>query len=163
MLQHVTYLYKFNLDMAGRLVADLTPEQMVLQPSGAVNHPAWSLGHLALTANWLAVLLGLESQAPEGWERVFATGGIPSGDAADYPPKDELLAALAAQHARNTDAVLQADPAWLAEPNPDERRRRYFPTVGDVVMFLMTSHEASHLGQISAWRRAAGIGPPARR
>lgn len=162
MIEHVTYLYRFNLGMAQRLVADLTPGQMVLQPSGVVNHPAWTLGHLAISANGLGSLLGLASEVPEGWDRVFATGGIPSGDAADYPSKEELLAALAAQHERNTEAVLQADPAWFAAPHPDERRRRYFPTVGDVVIFLMTSHETSHLGQVSAWRRAAGIGPPAR-
>ena len=162
MLQHVTYVYRFNLGMAQRLVADLAPAQMVLQPSGVVNHPAWTLGHLVTSANGLGGLLGLEPEVPEGWDRVFATGGIPSGDAADYPSKAELLEALAAQHERNTGAVLQADPAWFARPHPDERIRNYFPTVGDVVTFLMTSHETSHLGQISAWRRAAGIGPPAR-
>lgn len=162
MIEHVAYLYKFNLGIAQRFVADLTPEQMVLQPSGVVNHPAWTLGHLVMSANGLAMFLGLESQASDGWDRVFATGGIPSGDAADYPSKDALLAALAAQHERNTEAVLQADPAWLAAPHPDEQRRKYFPTRGDIAAFLMTSHEASHLGQLSAWRRAAGIGPPAR-
>ena len=162
MLQHVTYVYKFNLGMAERLVADLTPEQMVLQPSGVVNHPAWSLGHLVLSANGLAVYLGLESQVPDGWDRVFATGGTPSGDEGDYPAREELLAALTAQHERNTGAVLQADPASFAAPHPEERVRKYFPTLGDMVTFLMTSHETSHLGQISAWRRAAGIGPPAR-
>ena len=162
MIQHVTYVYRFNLGMAQRLVADLAPAQMVLQPSGVVNHPAWSLGHLVMSANGLGRLLGLEPEVPEGWDRVFATGGIPSGDAADYPSKEELLEALAAQHERNTAAALQADPVWFAKPHPDERFRKYFPTVGDVVTFLMTSHETSHLGQISAWRRAADIGPPAR-
>ena len=163
MIEHVAYLYKFNLGIAQRLVADLTPEQMVLQPSGVVNHPAWTLGHLVVSANGLGRLLGLAPEAPDGWDRVFATGGIPSGDAADYPSKEALLEALAAQHERNTAAVLQADPAWFAKPHPDEQRRQYFPTVGDIVIFLMTSHETSHLGQLSAWRRAAGIGPPARR
>ena len=163
MLQHVTYVYRFNLGMAERLVADLAPAQMVLQPSGVVNHPAWTLGHLVISANGLGGLLELPSQAPEGWDRIFATGGIPSGDAADYPAREELLAALAAQHERNTAAVLKADAAWFAKPHPDERIRKYFPTVGDVVTFLMTSHETSHLGQISAWRRAADIGPPASR
>ena len=163
MLQHVAYLYKFNLGVAERLVADLTPEQMVLQPSGVVNHPAWSLGHLVTSANGLAMLLGLEADIAPGWHKTFATGGIPSGDAADYPSKSELLAALSAQHERNTEALLQTDPARLAQAHPDERLRQYFPTVGDTVMFLMTSHEMSHLGQLSAWRRAAGIGPPARR
>ena len=136
MIEHVTYLYKFNLGVAGRLVADLTAEQMVLQPSGAVNHAAWTLGHLVMSANGLARLLSLPSDVPDGWDRVFATGGIPSGDAADYPAKEALLEALAAQHERNTAAVLAADPAWLAEPAPgrapaallsDGGRHRHLP------------------------------------
>ena len=154
MIQHVIYLYRFNLGVAARLVQDLTPQQMVQQPAGVVNHPAWSLGHLAMTANNLAVLLGLESQAPKGWPRIFATGGIPSGDPSLYPSKEELLAFLTEQHERNSAAVLQADPAWFATPHPNEQRRKFFPTVGDMVVMLMTSHEMNHLGQISAWRRA---------
>ena len=66
MIQHVTYLYRFNLNVASRLVGDLSPQQMVEQPAGVVNHPAWSLGHLCMTADRLAGLLGLDSQAPGG-------------------------------------------------------------------------------------------------
>ena len=162
MIQHVTYLYQFNLKIAARLVGDLTREQMVQQPAGVVNHPAWSLGHLAMTSNNLGVLLGLESQAPEGWARIFATGGVPSGDPAIYPSREELLAFLTAQHERVTAAVQDADPAWFSTPHPNEQRRKFFPTVGDMVVMMMTSHEMNHLGQISAWRRAMGLGPPPR-
>ncbi len=159
MLQHVTYLYGFNLRFARSLVDNLTPEQMVAQPHGVINHPAWTLGHLAMAADSLAVYLGLERQAPVGWDKTFATGGTPSGERAAYPSKEELLAALTAQHERNTAAARQADPALFGRPHPDERRRERFPTVGDIAVFLMTSHEMDHLGQLAAWRRAMGLGP----
>ena len=162
MVQQLTYLYGFNLRVARAMVDDLTPEQMVEQPHGVVNHPAWSLGHLVMTADGLAGLLGLDPEAPEGWATVFATGGIPAGDPSLFPAKRELLDALASQHERVGAAVERADPAWFATPNPDERRRRRFPTVGDVAVFLMTSHEMLHLGQIAAWRRAMGLGPARR-
>jgi uncharacterized damage-inducible protein DinB len=38
--------------------------------------------------------------------------------------------------------------------------RKYFPTVGDQMVFMMTAHEMDHLGQMAAWRRAMGL-PPA--
>lgn len=158
MKQHVTYLYGFNLGFAERLVKDLTPEQMVQQPGGVINHPAWSLGHLVNTANSLAQLLGLESEAPEGWDKIFATGGTPSDDQSLFPSKEELLAELKKQHTRNTAAFDQVDPAELAKPHPNEKARKYFPTVGDLVVFLMTAHEMDHLGQVAAWRRAMGLG-----
>lgn len=162
MIEHVINLYKFNLNVANRLVQDLTPQQMVQQPSGVVNHPAWSLGHLAMTANNLAVLLGLKSQVPEGWNQIFSIGGIPSGDLSLYPSKEELISILTAQHERNSAAVFKADPAWFSTPHPNEQRRKVFPTVGDMVVMLMTSHEMNHLGQISVWRRAMGLQPPRR-
>ena len=162
MVQQLTYLYGFNLRVARAMVDDLTPEQMVEQPHGVVNHPAWSLGHLVMTADGLARLLGLDPEAPEGWATVFATGGIPANDPSLFPAKRELLDALASQHERVGAAVERADPAWFATPNPDEKRRKRFPTVGDAVVFLMTSHEMLHLGQIAAWRRAMGLGPARR-
>ena len=88
MIQHVVYLYRFNLNVAARLVGDLTPQQMVEQPAGVVNHPAWSLGHLAMTADRLAGMFGLESQAPEGWAQIFATGAVfPRETRPSIPPR----------------------------------------------------------------------------
>jgi len=162
MVQQLTYLYGFNLRVARAMVDDLTPEQMVEQPHGVVNHAAWSLGHLVMSADGLANLLGLESEAPEGWATVFATGGIPANEPSQFPPKEELLDALASQHERISTAVERADPAWFGTPNPNEKRRKHLPTVGDVVVFLMTSHEMLHLGQVAAWRRAMGLGPALR-
>ena len=59
MLNHVTYLYGFNLGRAETLVKDLSTEQMAAQPGGVINHPAWSLGHLVISADHLGQLLGL--------------------------------------------------------------------------------------------------------
>ncbi len=123
-----------------------------------INHPAWSLGHLVVSADHLGQILGLESNLPDGWNKPFVAGGEPSGDLAAYPTKAELLNALKAQHARNTDAAKNADVATFGAPHPNEGTRKYFPTVGDQVTFLMTGHEMGHLGQIAAWRRAMGLG-----
>ena len=159
MLDHVTYLYGFNLEFAERLVKDLSDEQMAAQSGGVINHPAWSLGHLVVAADHMGRLLGLESTLPEGWRETFKTGGEPSDGPSTYPSKGEILGALREQHVRNTAAAKTVDASRYAEPHPDEATRDHFPTVGDMVVFLMTSHEMDHLGQIAAWRRAMGLGP----
>ena len=79
MLEHVTYVYTFNLQYASTLVKDLSTGQMVQQPNGVVNHPAWSLGHLVVSANHLGQLVGLESALPTGWDETFKSGRIPGG------------------------------------------------------------------------------------
>ena len=157
MLDHVIFTYGMNLSSAETLVKDVSDEQMVQQPNGVINHAAWSLGHLAVVSNGLAKTLGLESTLPEGWSAPFATGGVPSAEQSAYPSKDEIVDALKGQHARVTDAIKNTNPAKFAEPHPTEKMRSYFPTVGDYAFFLMTSHEAGHIGQVAAWRRALGL------
>ncbi len=160
MLRHLLSGYQFNLDRSRVMVKDLSDEQMVWQPHGVVNHPAWILGHLALSSDGLARRFGLESTLPDGWADTFGPGGVPSGTVADFPGRDRTLDELAAQHARVADAVGAADPTVFDTPVPfpDERRRKTFPTLGDYAVFVMTIHEGSHIGQIAAWRRAMGLG-----
>ena len=160
MMQHVVFLYGFNLKFAKGLVADLTAEQMCQQPHGLVNHPAWSLGHLAASKVGLLRILGHEASLPVGWGEAWAgAGGIPGSDPSGFPSKDELVSTFESLHDRVTTAVKAADAATLATPHPIEGARKYFPTLGDHVVFLMTSHEMAHLGQLAAWRRAMGLGP----
>jgi hypothetical protein len=160
-LQHILHVHTLNLGITKRLVSDLSDDQMCAQPHGVVNHPAWSLGHLAVAADAAGKLLGLSSVLPAGWPETFRTGGIPSPDKRVFPGKDELLRVITEQHGRLARALSEADPAMLAQPHPNEKRRDHFPTVGDFVIFLMTAHEMDHLGQIAAWRRAMGLGAAA--
>ena len=55
-------------------------------------------------------------------------------------------------------SALSAEPALLSRPNPYEPGRGDFPTAGDFVRYLMTGHLAYHLGQLTAWCAAAGLG-----
>ena len=157
MIQHLLFVYGMNLKRAGRLVDDLTEEQMVAQPSGVINHPAWTLGHLGATSDALAGMLGLPSTFPDAWREACRMGSIPSGEAADYPGKAELLEQLRAQHQRVAEAVAAVDAERLQQPTPPRLRER-FPTIGDFAAALMTMHEGHHLGQLAAWRRALGLG-----
>lgn len=157
MLEHLIYLYGFNLDRSRTLVKDLNDDQMVQQPNGLVNHPAWSIGHLSLSADELGQELGLESVLPTGWDKKFDGGEIPSANVSDYPSKLALLADLTTQHARNTKELKKTDPSLFSQQHPNENIRKKFPTTGDLIVFLMTSHEMLHLGQLAAWRRAMGL------
>lgn len=162
-MRHLLFTYRANLVHLQALVSDLTDEQMVQQPHGLVNHPTWTLGHLAAVSNALAVVLGLESTFPEDWKELFRPGGVPpGGDASAFPSKDGLLAELTAQHARVAEAVANADLAFLAREHPGERMRKRFPTIGDFADYLTSAHEANHIGQLAAWRRAMGFAPRAR-
>ncbi len=159
MLSHVLHSYGLNLMIAEALLKDLSADQMCQQPSGLINHPAWSIGHLAFSGHQLCEMIGIASSLPEGWDATFKAGTPPDPDSTANPAKDELMAVHRRFHERIGEAVPTIDQATLDQPHPNESVRTYFPTVGDMLVFMMTGHEMDHLGQIAAWRRAMGLKP----
>ena len=92
MIDHLLFVYAFNLRHARHLVEGLTPEQGVAQPGGLVNHVAWSIGHLALTSDVVAMELGQAQGFPPEWMERFFPGMPITGDVDAYPPLADLLA-----------------------------------------------------------------------
>ena len=157
MNQSVLRTYARNLDYARRLVADVPPEKMAAQPAPGMNHAAWVLGHLVFTCDVIGKLIGLAPAMPEPWLPIFNNESRPSDDPTIYPDKLTLLAALERGHTLVADALAQAPATILEQPLPNENYRTLFPTIGDILVYLTTAHEAVHLGQLSAWRRAQGL------
>ncbi|MCX5659032.1 MAG: DinB family protein [Planctomycetota bacterium] len=158
MIPAVVNINAMNLGYTQKLVADISDAQMTAQPVAGqtMNHPAWVLGHLCMASNGAGVLLGLPPALAEAWKDLFEMKTTPLADASRYPSKAEMLASLEALHERASIRVLKTSPDELGQPSP-ERARARFPSIGDFVAFLMTSHETTHLGQLSAWRRAMGL------
>ena len=154
--QNLIHVYDLCLGYGQKLVEDVSEDQMTQQMGTGLNHPAWVLGHLAFVAHRGAQLLTGRLVAPEGFAEKFGRGTTPMADRAAYPDKADLLQAYLDGHATFVDAMLAAGDEQLAAPNtriqPD-----LLPTLGDVVTHMMSTHEATHLGQLSAWRRVAGL------
>lgn len=131
---------------------------MTEQPTAKMNPPAWIIGHLSVTTDLGRELLGLPRAAPKEWHDLFDTGTVPSPEPGLYPPKADLLAGYEAAHARLTDAVRRlARLDVLDRANPIDALATGLPTLADLMAHLLTTHEAMHLGQLSAWRRAMGL------
>ena len=82
---------------------------------------------------------------------------LPESDPAAYPSREELLAELRRQHDRVTGAWQAAAATGRLDKAVEWRFDGALPTLGDVAVFLAITHEAMHLGQIAAWRRARGL------
>ncbi|RMH27440.1 MAG: DinB family protein [Planctomycetota bacterium] len=145
---------------AERLVADLSDADMVAQPVPGVvmNHPAWVLGHLSAYPPTLAAMLRGEPPA-DPKDHPFGRDSTPSADLALYGSKADALGAFNRVHDDLARALEQTAGARFGDPNPLPRWRERFPTIADACFYLTTVHLATHLGQLSAWRRAGGRPP----
>ena len=97
MLDSALKINRFLMGYCRMLIGDIPDERMVEQPLPGVNHPAWSLGHLAWSTDRGRSLLGLEPECPSEWTATFGFGSKPSASRGDYPSRDELIAALGAK------------------------------------------------------------------
>jgi uncharacterized damage-inducible protein DinB len=154
--------YDFNLEYARILVKDLTKEQMTTVPGpGLVNHPAFTLGHLISGSAGMAEDLGGHFEMTEQWKELFLRKGpgdprLPDPDAEKYPAKSQLLKELDSQHERVKFWLRKKTRKQLMEP-VQWRFSSHMPTLLDLTVFMCINHEAMHLGQLAAWRRAMGL------
>jgi hypothetical protein len=160
MLESERRLYGVMLGYARLLTKEIEESQMDVQPCAGMNTPRWILGHLALCTDYALQLLGRPTRLPPEWQGRFGPGSsVPKAGAAGVPTKQELLGLLTAGHTAASEASLSATAEQLAPKHLVEIKfvRELFPTIGDLVAHLFTTHEAIHLGQLSAWRRAMGM------
>ena len=143
-----------------KLVADLSEEQMCLQPAPKTNHAAWVLGHLLMVDHSFLKTIGgpdVPAWLDDAWRATYGGKSEPVADRTKYMPKQfyiERLAAVREQIYARLKALTEAD---LAGPHPDPARRERMPTIGNAITFYGTWHEAYHSGQLSAWRRVQGL------
>lgn len=154
--------YDFNLKFAEKLVEDLDRVQMTASPyPGFENHPAFTLGHLVTASAMMAEDLGGTYNVPEGWMELFQRNGpgdprLPSKDLSIYPEKNMLLTELNRQHEIVKGIIRKTSEKKFYE-RFEWRFDAYFPTLIDLTNFICVNHEAMHLGQLSAWRRAMNL------
>ena len=154
--------YDFNLRYARELVVDLSEEQMSCVPAkGLVNHPAFTLGHLISGSALLVEDLGGEFDMKEQWSELFLRNGpgdprLPDSDRRKFPSKEELLQELTRQHNKVKNMLENLTEDKLKE-SVKWRFSEFMPTTSDLIMFMCINHEAMHLGQLAAWRRAMDL------
>ena len=161
-IEYIIKQYDFNLEYARALVKDLMSDQMTTIPSnGLENHPAFTLGHLVSGSALLAEDLGGEFEMPDKWADLFLRKGPgdprkPDPDKGKYPSKELLLGELEDQHNKVKKLLNSLDKKKLSE-SIKWRFSSYMPTLLDIIVFMCVNHEAMHLGQLAAWRRAMGL------
>ena len=157
MMDDVLTVAKLNLEYGKKLVADLSDEQMCLQPAAGMNHAAWVIGHLTFVGDSMIKVWGENPGLPREWVELFNLASKPTDDRTRYPAKAVLTEAYVKAYERLMDAVKGAPAEAFQREFPNPKLRGTLPTVGVAMVHILTSHHALHLGQLSAWRRAQGL------
>ncbi len=112
MIAEILRNYGLTLDYLRRLIADVPDERLTEQPAGAVNHPAWVIGHLVPKAarRW-----------PKSWGS--RTGCPTTGHSASAHRRrvSAMVEHAARVPSRRTHGVISAALLSLARPGRGHR------------------------------------------
>ncbi len=126
------------------------------------NHPAFIIGHLSLYPSRVITELGGDAGAvapSSQYDSLFSAAAtcVDDTDGSVYPAMDEITEKFFAAQQAAIETLRATDDAVFTAENPLERMRDKFPTIGSMHAFYMGGHVMMHMGQLSAWRRAAGM------
>ena len=158
-MKPVLHSFAYCLDFLREQVADVAEADLVAQPNGIVNHPAWVIGHISFACQSVGRAIGLSHWLPRDWSRRFGTGSVPTAEGGLYGSREDLLEILAETQSRMIEAVERLDDSQLDQPFPVESYRPVFPTIRHALTQVLIGHTANHIGQLSAWRHAMGLPP----
>ena len=154
----ILHSFRYSFDYLREQVGDVPAgADMVQQPNGIANHPAWVIGHLVHACQMLGGAIGVSPWLPHDWAKRYGTGSSPVAEVGVYETKEQLLASLRDAQLRLARAVAQLDDAQLDAAFPDPSLHDVFPTVRHALTQVLVAHAAFHVGQVSIWRRAMGL------
>jgi hypothetical protein len=93
-MKGVVHSFNYCLNYLRDQVKDVADSDMVAQPNGIINHPAWVIGHLTHACQLLGGAIGLSPWLPQNGGERYGTGSMPVADAARYGSKASALETL---------------------------------------------------------------------
>jgi hypothetical protein len=149
---------RFMLDYLEKVTAVMTPDDL-RTTSGGMNPPGWILGHLAVVADLAGPMLQLPRKCPAKWHKAFGPTTSPGTELPEQTAT-EWMAAIRSGYEAILDALPNANEAVMAEPHGSALLAgTAVQTRGQLLTHLLTTHLATHVGQLSAWRRNQGHAP----
>lgn len=149
---------RYLTSLAVPILDGLDDSHLAIEPMPGVKTAGWLIGHLATSGDYARRLCGRAPLCPKEWQAKFNPGTQPSTDAGDYPSMAAMIECFFAVYRDLSEIKLEELSEVLAAPTAFAPARPDFPTSADFVAYLMTSHLSYHLGQLVAWRAAAGVG-----
>ena len=154
----IIYAWDNSARYALALLDDVADGQMLLRPGENINHPAWILGHVCLYHPIVAPLLAGQPFADPADDPLFGFNGMgPQADPHLYGSKSSQVRRFVDGHELVAQTLMNCTIEDLRRPPSLPRWSETYPTVEFMLPDLLLHHESLHVGQLSIWRRAAGL------
>ena len=153
---------RMSLGYALSLAKDIPEDRWAEMAIEGATHPAFIYGHLAIYPNRIfAGFMGREDLVvPCPFDESNLQAGVDcTSDASRYPSKAVVMPYFESAYERVLETIPELPEARIEAENPIEGFREKLPLAGAAIAFMVNNHIMMHMGQVSHWRRAIGLGP----
>lgn len=164
-----SYSAKQGLTTSEKLLVGITRDNFArfARPSGhpiRSNHPSFIIGHLSLYGPRILNDLGLPSDQitiPESYTTLYSKDAqcVDDPDHSIYPEMAEVVETFFDSYRITIEQIKTVPNEAYDKPNTNTAAVARFPTIAAMHCYYLSGHMMQHLGQLSAWRRAAGLAP----
>jgi uncharacterized damage-inducible protein DinB len=160
MNEPIVALNSFNRHYLHRMIDSIADPELD-STFGPGSHSArWILVHLAIAVDYGFKQLDMPFVAPKEWHVAYGPGSDPASNAKLRPTKAELLKFIDDNYIKLCIVSLDADSSKLSVAHTVPLLYDTpVKTKGDLLAHILTTHFATHVGQLSSWRRLLGLPP----
>lgn len=149
---------RFISNFMHMLCDDIPPSKFADRCGTTINHPAFVLGHCAYYAGVCIEMLGGNVDFQEGEATLYEHGAECQDDASCYPDKDACMAHFEARCELAATFIESCEESVLSRSSDGTPFEGRLASLGAIAAFMLNGHPCFHLGQVSSWRRVAGMG-----
>ena len=154
---HLLSSLKWARGCTHMVMKDWPEDRITYQATAADNHLLWTMGHMAVSDEWiLAMLTGEPNPLPEEFSKAFGYQTTVSASVDAYPPHDEIKMQFERARAHLLEWLEGADDAKLQEKFEGGEGFAETPLEA---MQKEAWHEGWHTGQLATLRRSLGLKP----
>lgn len=150
---------KFAHDRVLELIDDFPDEQAFFQSAPTDGHLLWTLGHLAITNEWLMSKIcanGSPVTLDKAWQPLFGFGSVVQAESTLYPDLASVRGQFDTSHAEFVNVISSLNDDQLLDPAPADRSGGHIPTAA-AAAGIKAWHDGWHAGQLSSLRKALGL------
>ena len=149
---------RFTMNLTKMLVDDVETDRFNDNCGSTINHPAFVLGHCAYYVGVGMQMLGSDIELSDSDAELYKHGSDCIHLHSGYHTKDDGIAFFMARLEAAAKFVENLDDAVFEKSAEGTFMEDSMPNMGAVATFMMVAHVTFHLGQVSGWRRVAGLG-----
>jgi hypothetical protein len=157
MFENEAAVCRYAIGYLEKIVKDFSDSQWDQVAAPGLHSPRWIASHIAIAGDMGLVLVGLPKMCPAAWHAAYGPRSSGTSHEKIRPERDELLELIPRIYGQLAEQAARMPLDFLNQPHSLELLKgTELKTNAHLIVHLMSTHLAVHVGQLTSIRRLWG-------